>query len=202
MDTSVFRPQQGKPRPKVTVNDSILESLRSLSGGIGKSIAKDFAGKGGSDALKSLFGSLPQQGELKPNQSVDLGQERQPMPFVRRPEVMERPPVVRGEEIGLKEKIEAVRAELAGVSKSLRNLESETQKAIAEVPVHPGVYHLNFFERLRSILKILRQQIEDSRTWLALFTERKKKIGYWGLYKKHGTKFGLSSERTIATQAG
>ena len=67
----------------------------------------------------------------------------------------------------------------------------------------PGIYHVNFFERLRSILKVLREQIDDSRTWLALSAQRKqKKLGYWGMFKKHGTSFGLSNERSIATSAG
>ncbi|MEK7119300.1 MAG: DUF5660 family protein, partial [Patescibacteria group bacterium] len=69
-------------------------------------------------------------------------------------------------------------------------------------PVAPGVYHLNFFERLKSMLKILREQIEDSSSWLSLQNNRKKKKRYWGMYKKHGTSFGLSHERNLATQAG
>jgi len=57
-------------------------------------------------------------------------------------------------------------------------------------------------ERISSILKLLREQVDDSRTWLSLHTNRKQKRGFWGMYKKHGTQFGLSNERTLATQAG
>jgi hypothetical protein len=46
-------------------------------------------------------------------------------------------------------------------------------------------------------------KIEDGRAWLETFAKRKKKkLGYWKMYKKHGTTFGLSHERTIATQTG
>lgn len=201
MDDTAFQPQPPKKQPAARTNDTIIESLRTVGSGVGKTVVKDVAGKVASDALSSLFGSLPTQGELKPNQPIDVRTERQPQPAFRRPEV-NRPPVVRLEEVNLRQQIEAVRHELKVLAASLKTLNLEVQKAVAEVPVAPGVYHLNFFERLKSILKILREQIDDSRAWLSLHTARKQKKNYWSLFKKHGTSFGLSSERTMATQAG
>lgn len=194
------QPQQKKKQTTYT-NDSILESLRDLSSGVGKSLVRDVAGKVGSSALNSLFGSTPTIGEFQMNRQTDRIPERIPFPAMRRPEII-RPPMVKMEEIGLKQKIEAVRSELKTLASSLKSLNSEMQKAVTETPVHPGIYHENFFERLRSILKVLREQIEDSRTWLATWNQRKQKKNYWGMFKKHGTQFGLSSERTLATQAG
>ena len=81
-------------------------------------------------------------------------------------------------------------------------LSTEIHKAVAEVPVDPGIYHVNFYEKLKAVLKTLREQIDDSRSWLTLHQSRKKKMGYWGMFKKHGTTFGLSNERSIATSAG
>jgi len=70
-------------------------------------------------------------------------------------------------------------------------------------PVEPGVYHLNFFERPKQAIIIFRKKIEDSASWLALFNQRAKKRGYyWTQFKKSGTKFLLSQERYMATQAG
>lgn len=202
--------QFGQPPPpkkpvKTQVNDSILESLRSLGSGVGKTVTKDVVGKGASDALKSLFGTFPQptQGEFRPNQPLDFSRERYSPYPLRRPEAaVARPQPVKLEETGIKEKIEAVRMELKALAQSVKQLHSKVTNTISETPVDPGIYHLNFFERLKGILKILRQQVDDSRSWLALWTTRKKKMGYWGKYKKHGTQFGLSSERTVATQAG
>jgi hypothetical protein len=71
-----------------------------------------------------------------------------------------------------------------------------------ETPVDPGIYHVTFLERLRSFIQLLREQVDDSRTWLTVSSKRQKKMAFWGLYKKHGTQFGLSSERTVSTQAG
>ena len=195
MDNSNMWQTQPKPKKQAPPSESVLEALRQMGGGVGKTITKDVIGKVGSDALTSLFGQVPRSGELFTNQP-----EVQPVQ-IRRPEIL-RPPMVRVEEINLKPQIEAVRAELKMLIASLKSFNQEVQKAVNEVPVQPGIYHLNFMERLKSILKILREQIDDSRSWLALSTNRKKQKGYWGMFKKHGTSFGLSSERTIATQAG
>jgi len=201
--------QQNPKKPVPYTNDNILESLRGVGGTVVKTTG-DTAGKISSDVLTSLFGSLPksgepapaQRGELKANQPIEFAPERQAVPHVaRRPDIL-RPPTVSLQEINIKQQIEAVRAELKSIAESLKNLHQDVQKAIREAPVEPGIYHLNFFVRLRSFLKLLREQIDDSRTWLTLSAGRKKKMGYWGMYKKHGTTFGLSGERSIATQAG
>ena len=195
MDNTNLWQSQPKKKTHTYTNDSVLEALRQVGGGVGKTIVKDVIGKVGSDALTSLFGQVPKSGELFTSQK-----ESQPT-HIRRPEFVH-PPVVRVEEINLKPQIEAVREQLKMLAASLKSLSLDVQKAVSEVPVQPGIYHLNFMERLKSIIKILREQIEDSRSWLALSTNRKKQKGYWSMFKKHGTKFGLSSERTIATQAG
>lgn len=204
MDDSAFQqPQPVKKQPAARSNDSILEAIRGIGSGVGNAVAKDVIAKSATDALASLFGTIPkQQGELKANQSVDmLRRERAPLPRFIRPEV-KRQPYVRVEETNLKPHIDAIRAELKMLAASLKSLNAEIQKAVTEVPVAPGVYHLNFFERLKSMLKILREEIDDSSSWLALQNNRKKKKSYWSMYKKHGTSFGLSHERNLATQAG
>lgn len=202
MDNTAFQNSQPKKPTQIT-NDSILESLRSLGSGVGKTIAKDLTGKVASDALSSLFGApVKRQGELRPNAPLNMRPERAPFPGFRRPEITPRAPFVAREEPHLKEQIEAIRGELKALASSIQNLNSQIQNTIMEVPVDPGVYHKNFFERLRSVLRILREQIDDSSSWMSLYNGRKQKKGYWNSYKKHGTSFGLSNERTMATQAG
>ncbi len=196
---TVFQPIVPKQKPKVYQNDSILESMRNVGSAVTTTIAKDVAGKVASDALASLFGSIPQKSqEGRDHQGFT---QEQPVASFRQPEVS-RSSVVEFDAMRVRQQLEAVRAELKALSESIKNFHQDVQKAINEVPVNPGVYHLNFLERLKSVLKILREQIEDSRTWLTLSSGRKQKKQYWGLYKKHGTQFGLSSERTLATQSG
>lgn len=191
-------PQTKKPKPIQT--NSLLESLRDVTGGVKNTVTRDVVGKVGVDVFSALTGAVPKPTE-SPYVESFFGRERRPMSPFRKPDV-HRPPIVKLEEINLKQQIEAVRAELKALTASMKNFNTEVQKAVSEIPAQPGIYHLNFIERLRGIVRILRQQIEDSRTWLSLTVKRKKQKMYWGLYKKHGTKFGLSSERTIATQVG
>jgi hypothetical protein len=202
MDNSAFQQNQPKKQP-VASNDSILESLRTLGSGVGKTVAKDVTGKIASDALASLFGApIKTQGELKANNPINFGRERMPFPGFRRPEIRPREPYVPQVEIHLKEQIESVRAELKALSASIKSLNTEIEKTISAQPVNPGIYHKNFLDRIRSMIVLIREQIDDSRTWLNLSSSRKQKRGYWGMYKKHGTSFGLSNERSMATSAG
>lgn len=190
---TVMTQQQPKKKPLAYTNDNILESLRGVGAGVAKTVVKDVAAKSATDALAAIFGA--------PRETLQRTQETAPQPELQ-PEVRPRIPMVSREEQGIKEQIESVRAELKALATSIKSLNQEMQKAVAEVPVDPGIYHLNFFDRLRSILQVMREQIDDSRTWLSMSTQRRKKMGYWGMFKKHGTTFGLSNERALASQAG
>lgn len=202
MNNTAFQQPRPQKRPSAYTNDSILEALRGLGGGVGKTVTRDVAGKVASDALSSLFGAPIKQGEMHQNERIDFPVERQPHPQMRRPEVRPAEKVIFHEDAQIKQQLEAVRHELAALSKSLQMLHTEIQKAVMETPVMPGIYHVTFYEKLRAVLQMLREQIDDSRSWLTMHQSRKKKMGYWGMFKKHGTTFGLSNERSIATSAG
>jgi hypothetical protein len=189
-------------------NDSLLESLRGLGSGVKKTVTNDVVRGISGDVMMSLLGATPKSGELKPNEPINIPDKtHQPeyapvAPLFRRPEYRPQIAIPKEDPVILKQQIDAVRSDIKAIASSLKSLDTEIQKTITEVPVNPGIYHKNFFERLRSILKALREQIDDSRSWLSLTSSRKQKKQYWGMYKKHGTQFGLSSERTMATQAG
>ncbi|OGG26906.1 hypothetical protein A2960_02040 [Candidatus Gottesmanbacteria bacterium RIFCSPLOWO2_01_FULL_39_12b] len=90
------------------------------------------------------------------------------------------------------------------LEKSEKSLSAEISKIkVAQMPNKSGIYYIRFFEWMLTVVKQLRMKVEEGRTWLAAFNSRKKKrIGYWNMYKKHGTTFGLSNERTLSTQTG
>ena len=46
------------------------------------------------------------------------------------------------------------------------------------------------------------KKVEDSGAWLGKVQGKGAKKGYWGMFKQHGTTFGLSGERSVATQVG
>lgn len=197
---------QGKKKPVAFKSDSFLEVLNSVPSSVGSTTVSEM-GKIGADIVTSLLGGTPMSGELKPNQTIELGgapkPERTPEPVIHAPrmETVHRPNTSELDR-ETRTQIDAIRKELQALAKSLKGLHQEIQTAINEEPVDPGIYHVNFYEQIRSFLSVLRQQIEDSRSWLSTFNRRKKKMGYWGMYKKHGTSFGLSNERTLATSAG
>lgn len=183
-------------------NDNVLEALGSVPTGVGKTAVSEVT-RIGADIFTSLLGSAPQAGELQPNQAIEFGDQpkEQVMTQPIRHEVMPRPDADKIE-TETRKQLEAIRQELKALIASLKNLHQEVQTAVSQEVVNPGIYHINFFEQLKTFIKVLRQQIEDSRVWLSAFTTRKKKLGYWGMFKKHGTTFGLSSERSLATAAG
>lgn len=189
------QPQQPKKRPTnpYVVGDNVLETVRSLGSGVAKT-AQDATTRIASDALRDIISG-------RRTEEIPMGRGEQIQPKISNKELIQ--PLIQKDLAETKQKLEAIRRELSALSKSIQGLCSEIQTAVMEMPVEPGIYHLNFFEQLRIMLSHIRERVDDSRTWLATWkTNVKKKQGYWGMYKKHGTSFGLSSERTLATQAG
>lgn len=153
--------------------------------------------------LDNLFGSgnresYPQQ-ERPPEQAPKRTQET--LVFSYRAEYesyQER--ATRGE---IKQIVEKLNEQVTLLEKSESGLASDIAKIkVEQLPRKSGIYYLRFFEWLIITIKQLRTKVEEGRTWLQAFSSKKKKLGYWKMYKKHGTTFGLSHERTLATQSG
>lgn len=193
--------------------DTLLEQLRGMGRGVAKTVIHDVVGGVAQDALASLFGT-PRAGDLEPGKKIEFGQpkdkpDRQENPFIipqRRefhsPVYDETLNKIRSQERLVAQKIEEIRIELKALIIALKAVDKEIKHAVEENIIDPGVYHLNFLDRIKSILKVLRQNLSDSASWLAVMRSRKKQRTYWSLYKKKGTEFGLNHERVIATQVG
>ncbi|MFH1840846.1 MAG: DUF5660 family protein [Candidatus Shapirobacteria bacterium] len=184
----------GQAKRPVANNDSFLEALRGLgSGGIKK--------------------GLPRSGEMTPGQDLDFDnfQEQQEklenqrrffhqdyLNLRRREEV-----IWTKQEQEVKLQVKAILSELKQIAASTKDLTKEITFAAAQTPVEAGVYHLNFFEKLRLALIELKKRVEESATWLAAFNQKSKKRNYyWNQFKKSGTKFTLSADRYMSTQVG
>lgn len=99
--------------------------------------------------------------------------------------------------------VKSIQQELKSLAGSVKNLDKEVDKAIEQIPVHPGVYHLNFLEKLKQAVILLKQHVEEASSWLELFNRKQaKKRGYWPQARKLGTQFSESSERYVATSTG
>lgn len=100
-------------------------------------------------------------------------------------------------------RIEQIVMELRRLTASSSELAVEFSDVTMEAtPQQPGQYHLNFFEWVMGVIQKARERIEESQTWLSMFKSKRKQKGYWQMFKKHGTTFGLSGERVVSTQTG
>jgi len=151
---------------------------------------------------------LPRTGELKANQVLDLEkrtEKRKEQFFNLQAEI---PNIQKQERLLFYREKEEVQAkvkilleEIRKLANASKGLAKEVTIAASQVPVEPGTYHFNFFERLKETVILFRKRIEESATWLGAFNQRSKKR-YWGRFKKSGAKFLLSQERYMSTQAG
>lgn len=55
MNNTAFMQTKQPKRPTAYTNDSILEAIRDLSGGVGKTVTRDLAGRVAGDALASIL---------------------------------------------------------------------------------------------------------------------------------------------------
>lgn len=100
--------------------------------------------------------------------------------------------------------LQKLKEQVTILEKSNKGLVSELSKVkIEQAPKKTGIYYIRFLEWLLTVVSQMRVRVEEGRAWLATFSQRKqKKMGYWKMYKKHGTTFGLSQERSLSTQTG
>ena len=199
--------QNTKKKSSSLTSDSLLEQLRGLSSGAKKSVKNDVVKGAAQTAWKQFSGmetgsvsseigssyekmTAPEEVERKGPQKRGAYEVRQ--------EVM----VFNGQERETMQEIQLIRSELLTIVKTMKDIDIEVEKAIKEVPVKPGIYHIRYLERIGKILKLIREKLENSRVWLQTSNSKRKAKGYWGMYKKKGTSFGLSGERVVATQTG
>lgn len=103
----------------------------------------------------------------------------------------------------VKTQLESIQNQIKGLIKEQAGVVEEIEKASFEAVVNPGVYHQNFFERLQELLIIARKKLCESKTWLQIFNSRISKKNYYRHhFKKSGSQFFLSGERSVATQTG
>lgn len=191
--------------------DNPLEALKSLGSDLGKSVKNDLIAEGWEDVLEQFSLRPPRRisGTLSSTETLNLAElEKQRGVRVAQPELVlkrERTEtfLYTQETQEIAQKISEIQWELKRLVASSQQLAVEFKEVTMEtVPAKPGVYHVNFFEWLLSLIKNIREKIEDSCVWLRAFQSKKAKRGYWAMFKKHGTSFGLSNERMVATQTG
>lgn len=152
-------------------------------------------------------------GEIAPGETIDLRSveekaaelEKDYEKFYHQAEHLRREEkgVYDTKEQQLQLQVKTLQEELNQMAKATKDLEKEVEIAAFQAPIKPGAYHISFFERLSHFIRAFRTKIDSSAAWLAAFNQRSKKRNYyWAQVRKSGTKFMLSGERYMATQAG
>jgi hypothetical protein len=185
---------------------------------IGKPVVDDF--------FAQLFGTetpaektkSAKSGELKPGQSLDLKGMRAASSHEKQknhnilPGIDYRSEIVHGRERSIKREnqeitrmVEDIKVELQKLLAATKELQKEAAKEpLLASPANAGKYHVNFFEWLLITIRQARAQVEDGSAWMHAMSSKGQKKGgnYWNMFKKHGTTFGMSHERNVATQTG
>lgn len=211
-----FKSDSKKKKKSAKQVKNFIEAFRELGGGMAKSAKQDVAKGVGQTLMNQLRRpavNQPQkaEGQLKDGQALDIeamlskqekqirSEERAFAQQRRREELT----VYSAKEQQVQQEVKMLQLELKKLSQETKTFEQEVEKAAFNTVVSPGTYHANFFERLIKIVAQLKERICESQIWLKTFNQRAQKKGfYWRQVKKSGTKFMLSQERYMATQAG
>ncbi len=197
-------------RKKAINRDSLLETLRGLGSSTGTAFKKDLLQGIPEEAANTLLKTKRFQGELKPNETVNVEPRESEIrrSFESR---LRQQALVQRQEFEVfsarkkeeQEKLKALQAEVIELAKSIEKLDKEVKVAAIQQTVNPGIYHEAFFTKLISFIKSLRKKVGDASAWLSTANKRtRKQPYYWRQVKQSGTKFMLSQERYMATQAG
>lgn len=191
-------------------SDSFLEAFRELGSDLVSTASDNL--KGGLNDIKESILPFSSHAPASPGENNlyqrEAELERQFQARLRQKEIIQRQEQVlyTRKDRETQEQVKALQGEIQKLANSVNNLASEVQQAervaIQETPV-TGTYHINFFVHLRKVIAELRVQIQESAVWLEAWNKKaKKKNFYWGQVKKSGSKFLLSQDRYMATQAG
>lgn len=200
--------KKGKTKVKQFVNDSPIEALRGIGQGVLGSLGSDLGLgmiQGGKDQIVGYKEEEEEQsGELIEGEEIDLRKPDIDPGINYRQEILHtEKKIAQEDQQQLSAKIEQIIVELKRLASSSKILEVQFRQVTVEQRiVNPGKYHVSFFEWVLAIVKSARIRVEDSGSWLALFKSKKAQRQYWNMFKKHGTTFGLSNERVVATQTG
>lgn len=198
---------------------SILGGLKSIVDGTSKSLWKDVLVASQEEVseqliIPTIYGETLKKGEevnLKKKKAAEEAAEKQEKKPQITSEFMDyKREVINAERVGdrkieqqITSEMEQIRMELQKLAKTSKIVERTVKDAMADkAPVNPGKYHLNFFRFVLSVLREATQKLEDTASFGKVFTSKKQQSKYWSSFEKQGTTFGLSGERTVATQTG
>lgn len=93
----------------------------------------------------------------------------------------------------IKQEITMLKKSESALADEIKDIEKITLQSL---PEKQGIYHIRFLEIVLSMLRVLRQKIGESGTWLSALMSKKKKRGsaFAVISKKKGTQYSMSQE--------
>lgn len=214
-----FKPLNSRPvaksTTKPTVNNSFVESMRDMGGSVVKSIKNDVVKGTAQSIFDQLLGSA-QSGKAPDmtQNGPDLGafiaeREQQAAEQAKMQErafhvhkAQETKVLFSHADESLRKEINGVRQELQMLVASMGKVEEQIEQAMMDNIVDGGLYHLNYFQKLKTWIKFMRKSLQDGSAWLEMSSGRKSKGYFWTQEAKSGNKYSQSSERNVQMGAG
>lgn len=206
-----------KPATKANTNNSFAESMRDMGGSVVKSLKNDVVKGTAQSIFDQLLGSA-KTGHVPttPDQAIGPNleqyiQEREEAAKAegaaeaktfKNPLHKESQVLFNLADERLKEEINGVRQELAMLVKTMGQVEKQVELAMIENIVDGGIYHLNYFQKLKTWIKFMHKSMEDASAWLQMSSGRKPKGYFWTQEAKSGSKYSMSQERNVQMGAG
>ena len=197
------------------VRRNVIESLKDLGSDFGAQ-GSDLLKSTSEDFFKELIGLQKQHvkrsGEMKAGESLEMaavlsGKEEENKKLraqvsLERNLVADEKRLSQNKMQELRVQLQAISIEINKVAASTGNLATQTEIAMIETPVNPGVYHVIFFEKVLEFLQSFRKSIDEATVWLQSTNKRADKKNYWSMYKKKGSSFLLSPDHYLQRSAG
>lgn len=216
-----FKPLNPKPAPRATnrVNNTnnFVESVRDMGTSVVKSLKNDVVKGTAQSIFDQLLGSTKtgqvpstEQNPAANLEAIIADRESQAAEQARSQErafhvnkQKESQVLFSFADEKVRKEIEGVRSELTMLVKTMGKVEKQIEMAIMDNVTDAGVYHLNYFQKLKTWIIFMRKSLEDSSSWLGMAAGRGKRQSYfWGQVQKSGTKYSMSSERNVQMGAG
>ncbi|MGE5041578.1 MAG: DUF5660 family protein [Candidatus Levyibacteriota bacterium] len=192
---------------------SVSGQMSDINKDVLSSLWNDLLGAGSKNVSEQVFGAAQKKGELRPGEPVSLNKKEEKsekavvrteghMEYFRQIKNADLAPKNR-EDAAIDKKVEEIRMEIKALIKTSKQLETTFKSVqIEQRVVNAGRYHETLFDLIKSLLKSARAKMEEGASWMGVSKGKKQQKEYWNMFKKHGTTFGLSNERTLATQTG
>lgn len=194
-------------------SSSVSGQMTDINKDVLSSLWNDLLGAGSKNVSEQLFGATSgKKGELRPGEAVSLSKKEEKseksakseghIEYFRKIQSADTISSNR-ENSAIAQKVEEIRLEIKSLIKTSKQLETTFKSIqIEQRVVNAGRYHETLFDFIKTLIRSARSKMEEGVSWAGVAKGKKQQKQYWSMFKKHGTSFGLSNERTTATQTG